>query len=170
MDVFWNILFAGLGVVIAGLQVRLSKQINEQNMAKERGYFIVEETNLSKRENDDYHKYIGIFNIKAPIHFNIHGNGDIFLLQQLISVNGNIVDRKEQLETFFPNSNEYAKFGILLPLKEKDKEQKRIDVDITLKMKNIMGYTYTEVVSLQFEKDDDNSLWFLKKRNTMFTK
>lgn len=45
-----QIIIAGLSVVIACLQLRLSKQINRQNISKEKGYFIIEETNLRKKK------------------------------------------------------------------------------------------------------------------------
>lgn len=96
-----QIIIAGLSVVIACLQLRLSKQINRQNISKEKGYFIIEETNLRKKEAEDYKRCIGLFDLNRELRFHLYGNGDIFLLKEQIVINGIIVESKEPIETFF---------------------------------------------------------------------
>lgn len=55
------------------------KQINTQNISKERGYFIVEETNIRNKEDTDYERCIGLFDLRGALHFHLYGNGDVFL-------------------------------------------------------------------------------------------
>lgn len=163
-----QIIIAGLSVVIACLQLRLSKQINRQNISKEKGYFIVEETNLRKKEAEDYKRCIGLFDLNKELRFQLCGNGDIFLLKKQIIINGITVDNQEPLETFFSIYTQDSPFGILLPLNDLDKEKPELDVEITLKLRNIMGNIYTEKILLEFQKRDITNEWFLHRKNTSF--
>lgn len=163
-----QIIIAGLSVVIACLQLRLSKQINMQNISKEKGYFIVEETNIRKREDKDYNRCIGLFDLRDPLHFRLYGNGDVFLLKEQIVINGITVENQELLETFFSIYTQDNPYGIILPLKETDKAKPELDVEITLKMKNIMGNVYTERILLEFVKQGIDNMWFMQKKNTSF--
>lgn len=164
-----EIIIAGLGVIVACLQIRLSKQINEQTISREKGYFIIEATNIRSKEDSDYKRCVGLFDLDGALHFNLYGNADIFLLKQQIVINGVIVDNHEPLETFFSIHGQDAPFGILLPLQSSDKMKERLDVEITLVLRNITGYSYKEIITLRFEKRDDRN-WFLKKKNIVFSK
>mgnify|MGYP007033818997 FL=1 len=53
-------------------------------------------------------------------------------------------------------------------MKESDYEKRRLDIEITLKLKNIMGNIYTEKILLEFVKKDADNEWFLHKKNTSF--
>lgn len=116
-----EIIIAGLGVIVACLQIRLSKQINEQTISREKGYFIIEATNIRSKGDSDYKDCVGLFDLDGALHFNLYGNGDIFLLKQQIVINGVIVDNHELLETFFSIHGQEVPFGILLPLQPSDK-------------------------------------------------
>lgn len=164
MSMICEIIIAGLGVIVACLQIRLSKQINEQNISRDKGYFIVEETNIREKKDSDYKRCIGIFDLKTPLHFQLYGNSDVFLLKEQVKINGIIKDSKELLETFFSLYSQESPYGILLPLNEKDKEADRLDIDILLILKNINGYTYTEEISLVFSNNSSYD-WILKKKN-----
>lgn len=169
MSSICEIIIAGLSVIVACLQIRLSKQINEQTISREKGYFIIEATNIRNKENSDYKRCVGLFDLDGPLHFKLYGNGDIFLLKQQIIINGIVVENHELLETFFSIHGQDAPFGILLPLKDSDKMKDRLDIEITLILRNITGYSYKQIIALRFEKRDDRN-WFLKKKNTFFSK
>ena len=72
-------MIAGLSVIIACLQLKLSKQINAQNISKEKGYFIIEETNIRNKADADYERCIGVFDLRNALRFHLYGNGDVFL-------------------------------------------------------------------------------------------
>ena len=163
-----QIIIAGLCVVIECLQLRLSKQINRQNISKEKGYFIIEETNLRKKEAEDYKRCIGLFDLNRELRFHLYGNGDIFLLKEQIVINGIIVESKEPIETFFSIYAQDCPYGILLSLSGLDKEKPELDVEITLKLRNIIGNVYTEKILLEFQKRDIANEWFLHRKNTSF--
>lgn len=174
MDNVWEIVIAGLGLVIACLQYKLSKQINKQDISREKGYFILEETNLRKKEAEDFKRFVGMFVLDDPdnpLPFRLYGNGDIFLLSEQIIIDGNTVKNNEPLETFFSiysQDTSIGGFGILLPLRESDKRKSRLNVEIILKMKNIMGNVYTETIALEFERQETGREWYLSKKNTNF--
>lgn len=174
MDKVWEIMIAGLGLVIACLQYKLSKQINKQDISREKGYFILEETNLKKKEAEDYKLFIGKFSLNdpdKPLRFRLYGNGDIFLLSEQIIIDGITVINNEPLETFFSIYSQDTSIGrlaILLPLRESDKRKLRLNVEIILKMKNIMGNVYTERIALEFERQETAREWYLRRRNTYF--
>lgn len=174
MDKVWEIMIAGLGLVIACLQYKLSKQINKQDISREKGYFILEETNLRKKEAEDFKRFVGMFALDDPynpLHFRLYGNGDIFLLSEQIIIDGITVKNNEPLETFFSiysQDTSIGRLGILLPLRESDKKKLRLDVEIILKMKNIMGNVYVERIILQFERQETGREWYLRRRNTYF--
>ena len=108
MNTILEIIIAGLGVIVACLQVKLSMQINEQNISREKGYFIMEQTNIRKPDDDDYRRFIGLFQLKNDIRFRLYGNGDVFVLQKTIKVNGMIKENEEMLETFFSQFSQEA--------------------------------------------------------------
>ncbi len=167
----WEIVIAGLALVIACLQYRLSKQINRQDISREKGYFILEETNLRKKEDEDYRRFVGLFELSNPLHFRLHGNGDIFLLKEQIIIDGVTVKCSEPLETFFSIYSQdtfVGRFGTIIPLREFDKEKATLNVEIILKMKNIMGNVYTEKLELEFERNEISGMWYLKRRKTYF--
>lgn len=168
MSGIFEIIIAGLGVIIASLQFKLSKQINLQNISKEKGYFIMEETNIRKKDDEDYKKFMGVFDLNNPINFPLCGNGDVFLLKEQIIINGIVVKNKELLETFFSIYAQDVPYGIQIPLKKTDSEKPRLDIDITLKLKNIMGNIYTEKILLKFMKIDSEEEWVLQNSNTSF--
>lgn len=174
MDKVWEIMIAGLGLVIACLQYKLSKQINRQNISREKGYFVLEETNLRKKDAEDFKQYVGMFALddpNYPLRFRLYGNGDIFLLSEKIIIDGITVKNNEPLETFFSIYSQdtfTGRLGILLPLRESDKSKPRLNVEIMLKMKNIMGNVYTERIALEFERQETGRVWYLRRRNTCF--
>lgn len=170
MNTILEIIIAGLGVIVACLQVKLSMQINEQNISREKGYFIMEQTNIRKPDDDDYRRFIGLFQLNNVIHFRLFGNGDVFVLQKTIKINGMIKENEEMLETFFSQFSQEAPLGFKLPLTSKDENSDRLDIEILFLLKNVTGYKYIERITLIFTKNDSDNIWILKKRNINFEK
>lgn len=165
-----EVMIAAFGLIVACLQVRLSKQINEQNNSKEKGYFVTEYTNVRKRSDSDYKKFVRKFDLKNELRFYLSGNGDVFVLQRHIKVNGQIRESKELLETFFSKTLEEAPLSFPLPLLPKDEKNNNLDIEISFILKNVIGYKYMEKIYLEFERDRIDELWELKKLNINFEK
>lgn len=176
MESNWNIVITVLGVIIAFLQLRLSWQINKLELTKEKGYFILRKTNMVNRGDEQYKRLYGKFDFRLPLYFDLKGNGDVFIIGEQVLINGVIVENLELLETFFSvrdteSIDDY--FGIELPMKESYREYRRLNVEIILKLKNIMGNIYTENIIIEFERENGNwenicQGWTLRRRNTSF--
>lgn len=50
----------------------------------------------------------------------------------------------------------------------KDETSSRLDIKISLTLKNVIGYKYTENIFLLFIKENSDTIWTLKKRNINF--
>lgn len=168
MNEILEIIIAGLSVIIACMQLRLSKQINKQELTKEKGYFIIEKTNLRKKDAEDYDRFTWLYDLKNALQFRLCGNGDVFLLREQIVVNNIVVEDHQLLETFFSIYDNNSHFGILLPLKSTYDTELRLDVEIMLKLKNIMGNVYSEKIFLEFTRSTPQIEWTLHKMNTSF--
>jgi hypothetical protein len=161
----FDIIFAGLSVIVAALQLSLSKKISNLTIAKERGLLLINDTNIRKKDAKDYDRCVGLYDLRNAIHFSVHG-GDIFVIGERVSVNGSVEEIKEKLETYFPNREDCIGSGITIPVSKKNGDVDELDVIIEFKLKNMMGYEYLEMISLSFEKKSDD-LWELKKKNTV---
>lgn len=168
MNEILEIIIAGLSVIIACMQLKLSKQINKQEITKEKGYFIIEKTNLRKKDAKDYDRFTWIYNLKNALQFRLCGNGDVFLLKEQIIVNNIIIKDNQPLETFFSIYDHDSHFGILLPLQSAHDTELRLDVEIILKLRNIMGNVYSEKILLEFIRSTPQIEWTLHKMNTSF--
>lgn len=170
-DNIWEMIITGLGVIIACLQLKLSKQINRQEITKERGYFLIEKTNLREKDDEDYNRFVWLYDLDEALQFRLCGNGDVFILREQVIINNIIVDDKQPRETFFSIYDDSSHYGILLPIESIDDELLRLDVEIILKLKNIMGNVYCEKISLEFTRRDKACKeWTLHKKNNSFSK
>lgn len=79
-----------------------------------------------------------------------------------------IVEDKQLVETFFSVYDEKSYYGISLPEKSIDNELLRLDVNLTLKLKNTLDYVYFEKIILEFIRDNKQKLWTLHRMNTSF--
>lgn len=76
---------------------------------------------------------------KEALQFRLCGNGDVFILREQIMINNMIVEEKQPRETFFSIYDDSSYYGILLPIESINDELLRLDVEIILKLQNIMG-------------------------------
>ena len=53
-------------------------------------------------------------------------------------------------------------------MKSTDNMLLRLDVEIILELKNIMGNVYVEKILLEFVRDNEQIEWTLHKKNTSF--
>ncbi len=107
---------------------------------------------------------------KEALQFRLCGNGDVFILREQIMINNMIVEEKQPRETFFSIYDDSSYYGILLPIESINDELLRLDVEIILKLQNIMGNVYYEKISLEFTRDKKCKLWTLHKKNNSFSK
>lgn len=157
----WELIIAIIdivvGVFIAILQIRLTKQISNQNLSNKKGYFALK--NLSV---DNIEKY----NLEHPIRFNLLGNGDVILLNEQAIVNGNIVKNIGPCEQLF--FKEGRTHGIDLELSENKLKLDRLNIEIIFNLKNLAGYKYIETMQLEFKRKENEKYWELTRENILF--
>lgn len=59
-------------------QLRLSKKINNQSVSREKGLFLIEESNIPHCQDNHAH-YIDSFNLLSGIGFYVSGNCDVII-------------------------------------------------------------------------------------------
>lgn len=169
MSLNWEIIITIVEVIIAILQFYLVWKMNRQTLSKDKGYFIMQKTNISKEDDEDYKQVIFLYNLKKPLFFKLYGNGDVVLISEQITFNNIIVKTIEPRDQFLSiHDNSPVPYGIELPLNENNWNKERLDVDITWKLKNLMGYKYTQIIHLEFVRNSNATLWELKRQNMEF--
>lgn len=145
-----------MGIVIALLQIRLTKQLHNQMLAKEKGYLVLKKEN----EGDIF------YNLKSPFRFKLFGNGDVILMSEQVMIDGNIVVSFGACEQFIPR--EGRTHGIKLELNENKLKLNRLNIDFEFKLKNLAGYKYAETMQLEFRRVEQNEYWELTRENILF--
>lgn len=152
----WELIIAIInifvGIFIAVLQIRLTKQISNQTLSNQKGYFAL--------------KKAGKYDLEDAIRFSLLGNGDVILLSEQAIVNGNIIKKTDPCEQLF--SKEGGEYGIDLKLNQNKLQLNRLDIEIVFELKNLAGYKYTETMKLVFKREEKEKLWVLSRQNILF--
>lgn len=146
-----------VGIIITILQIRLTKQINNQAYSNKKGYFALK--NISAEDIDNY-------NLGDHIEFSLFGEGDVILLNEQVIVNGNIVKNTGPCEQLF--SKERGTYGIDLKLNENKLKLNRLNIELIFDLKNLAGYKYTETMQLEFKRTENENYWELTRENILF--
>ena len=164
----WNIVILFVQAFILIGQLRLSKKINDQVMTREKGYFLVEKTNLNIPKEDE-NKFRDQFSLrnKGKIGFHVI-KADVILVNATCIVDGITYKKGQSEEGFFTEDNRFNKFLIFLDLRESDFEKEHLEVEFIFDLKNVTGYKYTDIVNARFSKMEDSDLWEITKYNMKF--
>lgn len=146
-----------VGIFIAVLQIRLTKQISNQTLSNQKGYFALKKTSINNIE---------MYDLGYPIKFNLLGNGDVILISEQVSVNGNVIKNIEPCEQLF--SKDGRIHGIDLELNKNKLQLTRLNLEIVFKLKNLAGYKYSETMRLEFERKEEENYWELRRENILF--
>lgn len=170
----WNILILIIQSVILFGQLHLSKKINDQTISREKGYFVIEESNYVTFP-DVQSKFIDKFDLRSgnTIGFYVSGNSDVFVCGSELSINGRIQEASPApYETIYTLNNRFNRLVVPLNLNESQLKKEYLDIQLSLNLKNCVGYTYTQIITMQFTRDQNNDIshfWTLSKYNMRFT-
>ncbi len=176
MEINWNIILAALEIILIAMQYKLSRKIDKQSQKKERGYFILQDSNLVKKSMFESSEYKDVeycnhvrylYDLDGALPFWLRGNSDVFVNKRKIMVNNRIVENEDLLDLFVSVIEQNECYGIIIPLNETEKKQKFIDVTIDIYIKSVLGCKYREIIILKFEKSPDE-LWRLVRRMIKF--
>lgn len=164
----WNVVILLVQAFILIGQLKLSKKINNQVLTREKGYFLIETTNLIIPKEDE-NKFRDQFDLrnKGKIGFHVI-KADVILLSATCIIDGITYKRGQPEEGFYTEDNRFNKFLVFLDLRESDFEKEHLDVEFIFNLKNVAGYKYTEIVNAQFSKMETDHLWEITKYNMRF--
>ncbi|MDE6253988.1 MAG: hypothetical protein K2M78_15370 [Lachnospiraceae bacterium] len=166
----WNviILFTQAAILIG--QLLLSRKINQQTISKEKGYFLIENTNIPTIKGEE-EIFRDKFNLNDGITIGFYCiKTDVILRSTSYSVNGVTYEIGQPVDVFFTEDNRFNKLEVLLDLKESDLKKDYLDIEFVFKLRNTVGYEYTETVRVRFSKMKDAPWHYIKKYNMSFDK
>ncbi|MCD2492744.1 hypothetical protein LQE92_08895 [Lacrimispora sp. NSJ-141] len=153
-----------LQVFIASWTLNLSKQ-------QKKGVFQISYNNFGAGERDGTKKQWNYDLGEMLVFYNI---GDDFakLTRSILIVNGRqITNDALPLEMTFGNKKgQFDTYLVDLGMDEHLLNESLINVELNLELENSTGYKYKQIISIQFEKIQDHSVWSLRKYNWIIKK
>lgn len=169
----WNVVILLVQAAILIGQLWLSKQINQQTLSKEKGYFIIDKTNaIMTKENESV--VTGKFFLKSKngISFYVSGNADVIVCGESCSING--IVRKNNTtpsKAYFTLDERFNRHIFEIEISDNEEKHEQLDFEFVFKLKNAVGYKYAEKIDITFEKiEGQYSIWEIAKYNTTFLK
>ena len=167
MDILNSIILLLQLVLIAG-QLRLSRKIHDDDIKKEKGYFIIGETNIPHSENEE-HIYCNYFILDKSIRFYLTGNSDVILSAFEYSIDGRHCTYGAIRDLLFTLDKRMNILELDFDLKDYTLEKEQLDISLCLQLENLSGYHYSENIQISFKKEGETSnRWFLEKYNMKF--
>ena len=163
-----NVIILIIQALILLGQLRLSKRMYKDDISKEKGYFIIEETNY---EHPDRAHYRDKFKLdsKTVIGFNLAGNSDTIIEGSKTIVNGiTVAENVIPQNTIFTLDKRFNRYAHEILFSDNCLKQDSIDITIIFSLKNNRGYRYSETVIIEFENEHDIydcKFWRLSKYN-----
>lgn len=160
-------------IILAG-QLWLTYYIHKSNISGSKGYFMPLNDNLGLPP-ELKKKIINRYDLTKAIMFQNRGDDMLILMNTVIMVNNRTVESGNMPQnTLFTNDDSsFSRYGIIIPVSQKDLESDAIDIKIKMKMKNSKNYTYRQLFSIEFSKVEEHeseSQWEIKKINVEFKK
>ena len=166
----WNIVILLTQAFILVGQLWLSRNINRQTISREKGYFLIEKTNLPTIKGEE-ESVRNCFDLGNDRGIGFHAiKADVILHSYTYSVNGVTYKIGQPVDGFFTEDNRFNKLKVLLDLKETDFQKDYLDIELIFKLKNTVGYKYTETVNIRFSKMKNSSWYCISKYNMFFDK
>lgn len=166
----WNVIILLTQAAILIGQLLLSRKINRQNMTREKGYFLIEKSNIL-RPKEDENSVRDQFDLKSDKGIGFHvKKADVILRSSTYSVNSVTYKNGQPVDGFFTEDNRFNKLIVLLDLRDADFQKKYLDIEFVFNLKNVEGYEYTETMNVRFSKMKDASWYYISKYNMSFDK
>lgn len=163
-----NILILLLQLVLIAGQLCLSKKIHDDDIKREKGYFIIEDANIphSDHEGSIYHNY---FRLDRNIGLYLVGNSDVILKAIEYSIDGRHCTDGAIKDLLFTLDKRMNILELCFDFKAYDLEKEQLDISLRLQLENLSGYRYSEIIQISFKKEGETSnRWSLEKYNTKF--
>lgn len=110
----WNICILIVQAFILIGQLQLSRKINNQTILKEKGYFLIEQTNMLVMK-DDKVRFRDVFDFKNDRGIGFHTmKAAVILRSHIYSVNGVTYNIGQPVDGFFTEDNRFNKLTVLL--------------------------------------------------------
>lgn len=166
----WNVIILLTQAAILIGQLLLSRKINQQTISREKGYFLIEKTNMPTIKGEEG-RFRDQFNLKSSSGIGFHAKkADVILRSSTYSVNGVTYQTEKPSDAFYTEDNRFNKLIVLLDLKESDFQKDYLDIEFVFKLRNTVGYEYTETINARFSKMEDASWHYISKYNMSFDK
>ena len=161
----WNVIILFIQALILIGQLILSHRINKQTISREKGYFLIEKSNIFTMEGDQ-RTVRDTFELKKDGGIGFHAiKADVILRSLSYSVDGVIYETTSPIDGFFTEDNRFNKLTISFRLKEADLQKEYLDVKFIFNLQNTVGYQYTETVDIRFTKMKNISWYKIVKYN-----
>lgn len=166
----WNVIILLTQAAILVGQLLLSRKINQQTISKEKGYFLIEKTNIQTVEGQE-RRFRDQFDLKKGGIIGFHAiKADVILRSSVHSVNGIMYETEKPSDAFYTEDNRFNKLLVPLGLKESDYQKDYLDIEVVFNLKNSAGYKYKETVNIRFQKIENDSRYRIGKYNMSFDK
>ena len=163
-----NFVILILQSLIIWRQLKLDEKINKQSLSRDKGYFIITNTNVLHMECETW-RYRNSFDLHKRICFCLSGNSDVSIKELTVSVNGRREKFKAFEDIYFTLEERNNILELNLGLRDWEYEEFFLNAVIKIRLENQCGYQYTEIVRMQFQKRGGfGADWLLVKYNTLF--
>ena len=149
-------------------QLCLSKKLDKQAASREKGYFIIEETNLPHRK-EDHARYKDQFNVLTGIGFYVSGNCDVIIKDSSYCIDGKMYMNGIPNNSYFTLDKRANVLRVDLVLEPIDLKKNYMDIEFRFLLENPSQYSYTEITTTRFTKVEGlPDTWKLTKYNIVF--
>lgn len=166
-----NIIILFVQAIILIGQLLLSRKMSQQEIARERGYFIIKETNLLVHE-EAHPRFRDKFDLTngQGLRFFVSGNADVIIYGSELVIDG-VVQKTDAIpsDALFTLDKRFNSFVEEIELSEKQIAKEYLDFKLSLDLKNCFGYKYKEIITMRFTKEPKvDNLWWLSKYYMVF--
>ena len=148
-----------LQLLLIGGQLYLAYKINNQNLSKNKGYFVL----------DSSHRF---YNLRDKLNFTAVGENDIIVTGTTIEVDGATKESDSiPREIFFTKNGGFNSCDIRVPFSENELKRDDVTIKIGFHLKNPQEYVYREILTMKFIKvKETTDAWEIVKFNLEFSK
>lgn len=172
-----NVIMDGIILIIQAIilmgQLALSWKIHQQAISRDKGFFVIEKSNYITlpEVKERFERKFDLTNDDG-ISFYVSGNSDIIVCSAKLIIDGVIQNNLYMPnDVFFTLDERFNTFTQEINLNDSQLNKDYLEIKLELKLKNICGYKYTEIIEMRFTKDADNYIshfWTLTKYNMFF--
>lgn len=163
-----NIVIFMLQLFIIWRQLKLDDKINKQSLSRDKGYFIITDTNVPHMESETC-RYRDSFDLRRRICFCLSGKSDVSIKELNILVNERQEKLKAYEDLYFTLEERNNILELNLDLRDWEFDEFFLNAVIRIHLENQCGYQYTEIMRMQFQKRGGfGADWYLTKYNILF--